>query len=197
MRPTSKKTARTDGRRQRSEASRERIVQAMLELIRAGDVSPRAEEVAGRAGVGLRTVFRHFDNMESLYRQLDSQISGDVMPIVELPLSGGSLPSLLKEMMDRRARIFERIMPFKIAADVHRHASPFLERQMAMLTRAQREMMVAILPAPRRMDADFIESLDLLMSFDTWRRLRKDQKLSVPKARRVLERLVQALVGTD
>jgi len=190
-----KKTA--DGRRQRSEASRERIVQAMLELIEAGDVSPRAEEVAARAGVGLRTVFRHFDNMESLYRELSSQMAREVMPIVEPPFRAGSLLEQLHEMMDRRTRIFERIMPFETAADVHRHGSPFLKRQMVLLTLAQREMLVAILPPGRRKDANFVESLDLAMSFDTWRRLRKDQKLSIPKARRVLEHLVAALVASD
>ena len=42
----------------------------MLELVRAGAISPNAEEVAERAGVGLRTVFRRFDDMDSLYREM-------------------------------------------------------------------------------------------------------------------------------
>lgn len=184
----------SDGRRQRGEASRERIVKAMLELIGAGDVAPKAEDVAARADVGLRTVFRHFDNMESLYREIDSLIVAEIRPIVDSAFQPGSWQSQLNEMLDRRTRIFERIMPFKIASDIHRHKSPFLELQMSEFTRSQRSALVAILPRDKRFEADFVESLDLVLSFDTWRRLRKDQKLSLPKARRVLDHLVGALL---
>ena len=61
---------RTDGRRARGHVSRSRIVAAMIELVREGCVAPTAEQVALRADVGLRTVFRHFDDMESLYREI-------------------------------------------------------------------------------------------------------------------------------
>ncbi|MBP6689360.1 MAG: hypothetical protein KA153_05180, partial [Hyphomonadaceae bacterium] len=47
-----------DGRRQRSDASRRKIAQAMLELLREGEPDPSADLVAERAGVGRRTVFR-------------------------------------------------------------------------------------------------------------------------------------------
>src|SRR5208282_534285 len=138
--PTSEQT---DGRRQRSEASRERFVRAMLELVGAGQVTPRAEAVAARAGVGLRTVFRHFDNMESLYQQIDAVIAAEIRP-----------------MVDRRIRIFERIMPFKIAADVHRHHSPFLAGQAAEMAREQRAALSRLIPKDKRDDALFFESLD-------------------------------------
>ena len=60
-----------DGRRQRSQASRAKIVTAFMELIESGDPSPSAARVAKRAGVGLRSVFRHFDDMDSLYAEID------------------------------------------------------------------------------------------------------------------------------
>jgi AcrR family transcriptional regulator len=184
---------KTDGRRQRSEASRGRIVRAMLELISAGDVSPSAEDVAKHAGVGLRSVFRHFDNMESLYREIDSLITAEVIPIVERPLTPGSWDVQLQEVLDKRVRIFERIMPFKIAADVHQYNSPFLEERMAFFARMQREALLTILPNNRRKETEFVDGLDLVLSFDTWRRLRKEQQLSAPKARRVLEFVVAKL----
>ena len=187
----------TDGRRQRSEASRERIVRAMLELVGVGQITPRAEAVAARAGVGLRTVFRHFDDMESLYQQIDAVIAAEIRPMVERPFSAGEWKAQLDELIDRRIRIFERIMPFKIAADVHRHHSPFLAGQAAEMTREQRAALSRLIPKDQRDDALFFESLDLVLSFETWRRLRKDQKLSLPRARHVLERLVGALLKAD
>ncbi|WP_415427269.1 TetR/AcrR family transcriptional regulator, partial [Staphylococcus borealis] len=72
-----------DGRRRRSQDSRARIVQAMLDLVREGDVSPSAELVAARADVGLRTVFRHFSDLDSLYREMSAVISSELMALVE------------------------------------------------------------------------------------------------------------------
>lgn len=187
----------SDGRRRRSEASRERIVAAMLELISAGDVTPSADAVAARAGVGLRTVFRHFDNMESLYRQINAVMSAEIRPIADRPLAPADWKTQLAELIERRIGIFERIMPFKIAADVHRHGSPFLADKASEMVRQQRATFSALLPSERRNDPLFLEGLDLLLSFDTWRRLRKDQKLSRPRARAVLEHLVGLLLETQ
>jgi AcrR family transcriptional regulator len=184
----------TDGRRQRSEASREKIVQAMLALVAEGDVCPGAESVAARAGVGLRTVFRHFENMESLYQQISAVVTAELVPMVDEPFTAQDWAGRLIELIERRARIFERVMPYKIAGEVHRHQSAFLERQATELVREQRATLVQLLPEAKRADAGFLDGLDLLLSFESWRRLRKDQKLSPAAARQVLERLVSALL---
>ena len=64
--------AHPDGRRQRSRASRAKIIKAFMELMKSGDPSPSAARVAERAGVGLRSVFRHFDDMDShLFHHID------------------------------------------------------------------------------------------------------------------------------
>jgi AcrR family transcriptional regulator len=184
----------SDGRRQRSETSRKRIVKAVLELIEAGEVAPSAESVAVRAGLGLRTVFRHFENMESLYQELNAVMRAELLPVAAQPFEAADWRGQLSEVVERRSRIFERLMPFKTAADVHRHRSPFLARQAEMLVREQRAVLTRIVPAEQREDDDFIEVLDLLFSFETWRRLRKDQGLSVPRAKRVLETLLEPLL---
>jgi AcrR family transcriptional regulator len=185
-----------DGRRLRSEVSRERIVQAMLALIGAGIVTPGAEAVAAKAGVGLRTVFRHFENMETLYQRIDTRITAEVRPMADAPFKTRDWKGRVAEMLARRARIFERIMPFKIAADVHRYQSPFLAAQMGWFVREQRAALLAILPSDRQADTDLVESLDLLLSFDTWRRLRKDQKLSIARAQQTLDQLIRAVLKT-
>ena len=66
--------AESDGRRRRGQNNRARIVTAMLEIIRTGDMSPSADQVAARADVGLRTVFRHFKDMDSLYSEMSLAI---------------------------------------------------------------------------------------------------------------------------
>ena len=180
-----------DGRRQRSEASRDRIVQALMELVVQGDTSPSAEAVAARAGVGLRTVFRHFENMEALYQQLNQRVAAELRPTLEQPFSATDWRERILEMLDRRIGVFERIMPLKVAADVHRHRSPFLTSQGAEFIRLQRAFLRATLPDDSPADPNLFESLDLLLSFDTWRRLRKDQQLTRARARTVLQHLLR------
>ena len=77
-----------DGRRERSRSSRSKIVAAMLDLVGKGDVAPSAARVAEVAGVGLRSVFRHFDDMDELYREMGGVIEAQVMPIIlQAPLA--------------------------------------------------------------------------------------------------------------
>jgi AcrR family transcriptional regulator len=186
-----------DGRIVRRHNNRRRIVAAMLELVRAGAISPNAEEVAERAGVGLRTVFRHFDDMDSLYREMAEAMRNELQPIVAAPLASRGWQDRLDEMIERRARLFERAMPFKNAADVHRHRSAFLRKDYETMRSAERAALEAALPAALKNDKRFFEALDQALSFATWQHLRRDQKLSPADARETVEYSVRALIGAS
>lgn len=56
----------TDGRRRRAHASREAIVEALVALYADGHADPSAAEIAERAGVSERSLFRHFDDIDDL-----------------------------------------------------------------------------------------------------------------------------------
>jgi len=71
---------RLDGRLTRSRVSRANIVAAILALVGNGKVNPSAARVAERAEVGLRSVFRHFDDKDALYRQMGDVIEARVRP---------------------------------------------------------------------------------------------------------------------
>lgn len=184
-----------DGRRLRSAASRLRIVEAMRDLIREGNVSPRAEEVATRANVGLRTVFRHFDDMESLYREIGALAMVEAEPLLDLSEPAGTAEERFQTMLERRARLFERIMPFRIAADANAHRSPYLVEDRNRMNAGLRDLLRNGLPADLRKDRTLVDALDALLSFDMWRRLRLDQRLSAPQAKRTIEAMGLALVA--
>ena len=83
------RTARTvaqapplDGRVLRGEKSRESIVDALFELVGEGVLAPTAQQVAERAGVGLRSVFRHFSDMERLFAAMDARLGAEVIPLL-------------------------------------------------------------------------------------------------------------------
>ncbi|MFN4355838.1 TetR/AcrR family transcriptional regulator [Parvibaculum sp.] len=184
-----------DGRRLRSAASRLRIVEAMRDLIREGNVAPRAEEVATRANVGLRTVFRHFDDMESLYREIGALAMMEAEPLLDLSEPTGTVEERLQQMLERRSRLFERIMPFRLAADANTHRSPYLIEDKNRMNAGLRELLRNALPSNIRKDRTTLDAMDALLSFDMWRRLRVDQRLSIPQAKRVIEAMGLALVA--
>ena len=175
----------SDGRRRRGQDSRDRIVSAMLELVREGEAAPGAERVAARAEVGLRTVFRHFRDMESLYAEMSRAIEGELADLVTRPLKSADETGRLAELASLRAEAYERILPFKHASTAHRHRSDFLAREHARMVSTLRLALARDLPKACS-DAGRMEALDLLLSFEAWSRLRREQGLSRDAALRLV-----------
>lgn len=184
-----------DGRRRRGQDSRDRIVQAMLDLVREGHVSPSAELVAGRADVGLRTVFRHFKDLESLYSEMSAAIEGELLALADTPFKSATWRERVLELVERRGWAYERIAPFKRASEALLHQSPVLALDNARLVGLGREILRRELPAEVAGDPMRFEAIDLLLSFDAWRRLRRDQELSAQRATEVLQAMIGELLA--
>ena len=186
--------AAADGRRRRSQDSRARIVQAMLDLVREGDISPSAELVATRADVGLRTVFRHFKDLESLYLEMSAVIDGELISLVHTPFKGATWRDRVLELVERRGWAYERIAPFKRASEVLRHNSPTLQADNTKMVEISREILRRQLPPEIAKDRIHFEGIDLLLSFDAWNRLRRDQDLSPKRTTEILQAMISALL---
>jgi len=188
-----------DGRRQRTVDSRARIVSAMLELTHAGHVTVSAELVAERASVGLRTVFRHFNDMDSLYREMSLAIEARLREEVgAFAFTSTDWREQLAELIRRRTGIFEKIAPYKRAEVAHRHRSKVLAQDIVRLNTFLRDMLRTVLPTTIGRDQLLFEALDMILSFESWERLRRDQDLSPRRAREVLEGAVDKLLaGAD
>jgi AcrR family transcriptional regulator len=184
-----------DGRVARGEKSRESIVGALFELVGEGVLAPTAQQVAERAGVGLRSVFRHFSDMERLFAAMDARLGAEVIPLLVGARPEGALRTRASGLVDRRVRLFERIAPYKRSANLARWRSPFLRRRHGALLRALRADLLRWLPEVKSAPPDLLEALDVATSFEAWDRLRSDQRLSHERAQAALERTVQALVG--
>ena len=185
-----------DGRRERSRSSRIKIVAAMLDLVGKGDVSPSAARVAEVAGVGLRSVFRHFDDMDELYREMGDVIEAQVMPIILQSPSGTSWKEKLFDIADKRSKVFETILPYRISASLKRFQSPYLMQDYRRMLRLESETIEAHLPTTAKADVAGARGLNVILSFQTWRLLRHDQELSVEDAKAVVRRLLSdAMAG--
>lgn len=185
-----------DGRLERSRASRAKIVAAMLDLVGGGDVNPSAARVAEQAHVGLRSVFRHFADMDALYREMGEVIEARVMPIIAEAPVGETWKARMSDIADRRAKVFETILPYRISANLKRFQSPYLMQDYRRMLELEIAAVQAQLPPSVAQDEAAASGIDVILSFQTWRLLRHDQQLPVGKAQAVVRRLLHdALTG--
>ena len=182
-----------DGRLLRSERSREAIVKATYDLVGDGILRPTAEQVAEAAGVGIRTVFRHFSDMESLFSQMNRRLRETAVPLFEAGDRDGSLEARVCGLVRQRAALYERIAPYRRAASLSRWQSPFLQRQESVFVREMRDDLRSWLPELADTEPTRLEAIDLASSFEAWDRLRCQQRLGRARARETLERTLLAL----
>ena len=192
--PRSTEVQSRDGRLRRGERSREAIVAALFELVGEGVLQPTAQQVAERAEVGIRSVFRHFEDMDRLFATMDERLSADALPILREAATGGSLRERARALAQRRARLFERIAPYKRSANVQRWRSNFLRTRHALLVRELRADLLRSLPELAGAAPETLDAIDLLTSFEAWDRLRSDQRLSRERAEATLESALLALL---
>lgn len=184
----------TDLRRQRSVTTRRKIAAALLELLGEGVVQPTAEQVAARADVGLRTVFRHFEDMEVLYREVIPAFDAMIVPVVQRRADAPTPEGQLLENIDVLAAHYERLAIYYVATQASRHRSAYLDDQLRRYASLQREMLRGVLPPALRDDKPCFNALSLLLSMDAWVHLRREQGLSHAAAVQALRRAALALL---
>lgn len=186
--------AAADGRVRRGERSEQAIVDALHALIGEGILEPTAQQVAARAGVGIRTVFRRFRDMESLFAAIGARMQVEALPLLTAGLPSGDVDQRVRVLVGRRVAFFERIAPFKRSANLKRWRSPFLGRGHARLVRGLRADLLDWLPELRQAPDALVDALELATSFEAWDRLRTEQRLGRERAQAALERIVLGLV---
>lgn len=195
MRVPAERTATADGRARRAERSREAIVNALFELIGEGNPQPTAQQVAERGRVGLRSVFRHFADMDTLYAEVGARVREEALPLLhDVPIAG-TVEERVLEMVEHRAAFYEAIAHYKRSGNLNRRRSAFLQRQHGRLVRDLRERLTRGLPELARAPESLTEALDLVLSFDAWDRLRVDQRLTRERAAAAVETAALALVS--
>lgn len=187
----------TDGRVARGERTRIRVADALISLLEEGDTAPTAKMVAQRAGVSLRLVFHHYEDMDALYRAVMvlqaqrywSRVR-DIPP--DLPLT-----QRVDRSVRQRSRLFEAIGPVRRAAVPLASRSDQLAEALAessSFLRGRLEFTFSPeLEAAGDGARDLLDAVDAAASWEGWERLRLGQRLSAVAARRVVTRTLGAL----
>ena len=190
-------TASRDGRLERSSATRRAILQAARELLIESATKPTAREIAERADITTRTLFRHFSEMDSLYGTLVAQAQAEVAQIMDLPAASSCTDAhwhtRRDDLIDRRVRVYEHVLPLYVAGVWPGDGSQLDSTQQLAIVKHRRAGLRRTLPEHIVKDRVLFEAIDATLTIGYWASLRRDQGLSRTRAREVLTRAVHQL----
>jgi TetR/AcrR family transcriptional regulator, regulator of autoinduction and epiphytic fitness len=188
-----------DGRLARSERTRRAIVEALRALIIEGDLRPTAPRVAERAGVSVRTVWQHFEDVEALLIEAgrrDLEIASSYLVPIDPTLP---FQQRVQMLVDARSRMYEAMAPVWRAARLHAPFSAQLRINRDIFMRLAREEVEQIfateLTGAEARDT-LLDALLVASAWAAWESLRTDQHLDVDAAKRVVSRWLSALCLT-
>jgi len=175
---TSGKNGQSDGRQQRGERNRKKILDATLALIEEGNLVPSAPEVSERACVGLRTVFRHFDDKEGLSVQMEEHLGDTHDKLFDGGDREGSLPERILHAAQCRDRAYARAKNVILSTQVQLWQSETLRKLWAIKRRNLRRDLHDWLPEVKSLSPPRQAAAETATSFETWYQLRNDQGLT-------------------
>jgi AcrR family transcriptional regulator len=199
MASTQVATSAQDGRLARSARTRLAIVDALRTLHHEGDLRPTATRVAERAGVSLRTVWQHFDDLEALLVEAgrrDFEIArAYVVPID----SAATLAVRLTQLVGQRGRMYEALAPVWRAARLQEPFSPQIRRNRDHLLALGREQVERVFaPELDRLGDEqrqaTLSALQVATTWSTWESLRSEFGLDPPDAEQAVLALLSNLL---
>jgi len=193
-------TLPTDGRAARAARTRDAIVDACIVLVEAGDVRPTAPRIAARAGVSVRSVFQHFDDLPSLHTAVVQRVVERLSLLVVAVDPTLALDARIDAFARYRAALLEAVTPFRRAAAVHGPFAPAIRNAVGqgnVFLRCDVEVTFGAelngLATPER--RELLDALAATSSWALWDSLRAEAGDSPEEAQAVLRRTLRALLA--
>ena len=189
----------SDGRVARGERTRRALAEAMISLLEDGDARPTARRIAERAGVSLRLVFHHFDDLESILSAAveiqEQRHWRHVQPVAPtLPVA-----DRVARVVRQRVAVFDAVAPVRRAAELFHDSSPVvaaeLDRARQWLRNQLRATFAPELGRRRPAEAQvLLDSLELATSWEAWEQLQRLGR-TPSSCRRTMEALTFAVLS--
>lgn len=183
-----------DGRRLRSERSKKAVLNACEALMEEGQLVPTAQMISDKAGVPIRSFFRHFPDMQTLFRELDASLQPRYEAAFAKVVCNGSLGERIESAVSLHARTFEEIKPVLRSTKAQLWRYDVLQENYARWQKRIRIDLDMRIPELKDIDADARELIDSFTSFEMWTRLRDHQKLSQKKSTKLIQDLVEKTI---
>ena len=186
-----------DGRFARSQKTKDAIVKALLKLLK-NTPFPTAEQVAKESKIGLRTVYRQFKDMESIYLSLHEECMHSLSQMFNSDINlDRSFEERVSFAISERFAIYDEYETLFIATISNSARLPTLVNQVAESYQIMRERFIKIVPEIKKLSAIKSDLLFTRILFPSWFSLRKvlkhDQKIIIDE---LSDDLVKYIKGT-
>lgn len=182
-----------DGRLERSKKSRDLIIKAMRDLIDEGILSPTAQQVAQTAQVGIRTVFRHANDMETLFRLITKANAEKRSKYFLKADTNGNLEERIEKLARSRGEGYTEMQNFILATAASKWKYKFLDNQYKGVNKRLKKNLHEWLPEMNNLDEEKQAMVEAIMSFEYWHRLRVHQNNSGKKTLNIIKNQTKAL----
>ena len=167
-----------------SKRNRDAVVDAVLSLHRDGNLQPSSTEVAERAGISPRSLFRYFVDIDDLSRAAVSRQLERVRPLLAIDVPDAApVAERVAALAQSRAHVFEAMGPSGTAARVRAPFQPVIAAQLTQARRFFRQQIERLFAdeltalGPARGVA-ILSAIDVLCSYESYQLLRHDHGLS-------------------
>jgi AcrR family transcriptional regulator len=190
-----------DGRRLRRDRNREAVVQALLELYRAGNLTPSTDEIAERAGISSRSLFRYFDDVDALVRTAVARQQEHLAPLFEVSARPEQpLVARVDRFVADRTRLLDAMGPVGQLARSIAPRQPQVAAELGRIRAVLRSQVVDVFApelalAPAGEHDAVLAALDVACSWEARHLLRQDQRLGKSAAARVMALSIHRLLG--
>ncbi len=174
---TTARSANPDGRLARGEKSREKILSALFSLYEQGVLVPTAQQVADESGMGIRTVFRQFSDMEALFVQGDAILQ---QRFLERPVfkPEGNLDERIQQLVNNRFSVLEDYAPYIRSTLVQIWRYETLRNNYRLLVNDLRKLMFKSIPELKDKPKHVQCAAEAALGFEVWDRYRTQNRLS-------------------
>jgi len=186
-----------DGRRERRELNRMSVLQALGELFSQGIYQPSSSDIAERAGISPRSLFRYFDDVQDLSSAAIQFQLDLAKPLLDLDIDfNESMTTKIHFLVEARVRLFEAISPAARAVRVCAPSNAVVARQLNEGRAYLREQVDRALGhASVTCDGSDLEAVNVMLSFESYELLRTTMSLSKKRCIYVLTEAVECLLA--
>lgn len=129
-----------DGRLARRDRNRLAVLDAVIELFAEGVLDPTPDDVAARAGLSARSVYRYFVDRDELLRAAIDRNLERVLPLYLIHAIGdGDLDGRIERFATSRLRLYEAVAASARASRVRGTVDEVIREQVEVTRRALRE----------------------------------------------------------
>lgn len=188
-----------DGRTARAVRTRDSLVDATIALVEEGDLRPTAPRIAERAGVSVRSVFQHFDDLETLFSAMGSRVVERLSTLIRPIDPAAPLALRVEEFVRQRCDVHEAVTPINRAAILQAPTSVTVNRQFrdghSFMAAHLVEVFTTELEAAGPQREALFDGLLVACSWSTWNLLRTLESRSAEEATRAVAGTVRIVLA--